>query len=75
MAKKKAQPVVMKKEERMGFTITAEMQRKADNAARRKVRIEQGTFHRGGPQGGSDELNNRRDRKRAKQDCRRGDYD
>ncbi|MBY0549668.1 MAG: hypothetical protein K2W95_20490 [Candidatus Obscuribacterales bacterium] len=75
MAKKKAQPVVMKKEERMGFTITAETLRKADNAARRKVRIEQGTFVRGGRHGGSDEMNNRRERKRAKQQCRGGEYD
>lgn len=73
MAKKKAQPVVMKKEERMGFTITAEMQMDADRAARRQVRIAQGTFARGGRHGGSDKANNRRDRKRAKQQCRHGD--
>ena len=77
MAKKNAQPVTARKKERMGFTITMKQQLLAERAARRQVDIDTGRYRQTGlgRQGGSDAQNNRRERRQARIDLRRGDDD
>ncbi|MBX9686709.1 MAG: hypothetical protein K2X27_08405 [Candidatus Obscuribacterales bacterium] len=76
MSKNRTHTVTPKKADNNVIRISKEFLLKSERAARREVAIETGTYRQSGSgtHGGTNRQNNRRDRKQAKQACRRG-YD
>lgn len=74
MARNKAHEVTMPKsdKDKMTIRIPAEEIAKMDRAARRNADIERGTFIRGGVHGGDKRQRNRRERRDARVQARRG---